>query len=44
MKKMKKLLGLLVLSSIIITGCDKKKVSNVVNNSSNVSENNGDNN
>lgn len=44
MKKMKKLLGLLVLSSMIITGCDEKKVSNVIDNSSNISENNGDNN
>ena len=42
MKKIKKLFGLLVLSSMVITGCDEKKVAGVVDNSSNVSENNGD--
>ena len=45
MKKIKKLLGLLVLSSMIVTGCDEKKIADVINNSSNVSENNnGENN
>ena len=43
MKKRNKMLGLLLLSGMLLTGClDDDKGSNVVNNNSDVSENSGD--
>lgn len=43
MKKRNKIWGLLLLSGMLLTGClDDNKPSNIVDNNSNVSENNGD--